>query len=81
MSEIFESFKSEDTFEIGRKFGEQVKLYSAGEKSFSFAADVQVSKTFLAWCCGFGKSLKITSPASVINELKEYTKELFEHYN
>lgn len=63
------------------KFGEQVKLYSAGENSFSFTADVQVSKTFLAWCCGFGKSLKVTSPASVINELKEYTKELFEHYN
>lgn len=66
---------------VADKFGEDVKMFSAPDNKISFTADVQVSKTFLAWCCGFGKDLKVMSPDSVVQQLKEYTAELFEHYN
>ena len=66
---------------ISDKFGEQIKLFSAPNDKISFTADVQVSKTFLAWCVGFGKDLKVMAPDNVVKQLKEYTTELFEHYN
>ena len=53
------------------KFGESVKIYEHDANSISFAVDVQVSSPFLAWVIGFGESLKVTSPQSVIDELKK----------
>ena len=37
-----------------------------------FTADVQVSKPFIAWCCSFGSSLKVTAPQSMVIQIKDY---------
>jgi len=62
------------------KFGEDIKLYSVGEHMVGFSADVQVSPTFLAWACSFGNKLVVKSPASVVEQVKNYIKELSENY-
>lgn len=62
------------------KFGESVKIYEHDADTISFAVDVQVSSPFLAWVIGFGESLKVTSPQSVIDELKERIKASMRNY-
>ena len=52
---------------------------SAGNK-IVFTADVQVSKPFIAWCCSFGKDLKVTSPKTVVVKIKEYLSETLKQY-
>ena len=56
------------------KFGESIKIYEHDANTISFAVDVQVSSPFLAWVIGFGESLKVTSPQSVIEKIKERIK-------
>lgn len=62
------------------KFGEGVKIYEHDADTISFAVDVQVSSPFLAWVIGFGESLKVTSPQSVIDELKLRIKASLKNY-
>jgi len=62
------------------KFGDDIALYSAGEHAVGFTANVQMSPTFLAWCCSFGNKLKVKSPANIVEKVKEYIKELEENY-
>lgn len=62
------------------KFGESVKIYEHDADTISFTVDVQVSSPFLAWVIGFGESLKVTSPQSVIDELKERIKASMRNY-
>lgn len=62
------------------KFGEKVKIHELDADKIEFEVDVQVSNPFLAWVCGFGESLKITSPQSVIDELKERIKVVMNTY-
>ncbi|MCR5776505.1 MAG: tRNA (adenosine(37)-N6)-threonylcarbamoyltransferase complex ATPase subunit type 1 TsaE [Lachnospiraceae bacterium] len=64
MSEIFESFKSEDTFEIGRKFGEQVKKGDV----IALKGDLGVGKTVFTkgFAAGLGIKEHINSPTFTI---------------
>lgn len=62
------------------KFGENIELIDKDEEWAEFTATVQVSPTFLAWCCSFGNRLIIKSPASVVENVKEYIKEMMENY-
>lgn len=63
------------------KFGGNIKLYPLNDEKISFSVEVQVSPTFFAWCCAFGSKLKVTAPTDVIEELREYIKELHELYS
>ncbi|MBQ8374501.1 MAG: WYL domain-containing protein [Clostridia bacterium] len=62
------------------KFGKRIKMYELSEKEVVFSADVQISPTFIAWCCSFGSKLKITSPMDVVTEIQRYIAELSENY-
>ena len=62
------------------KFGEDIILYPASEHTVGFTANVQVSPTFLAWCCSFGNKLAIKSPSNVVEKVKEYIRQLNENY-
>ena len=61
------------------KFG-SVKLNEKDDK-VSFDAEVQVSPTFIAWCCSFGNRLRVVSPPTVVHEVKEYALELYYLYS
>lgn len=62
------------------KFGEDITLYTASEHTVGFTANVQVSPTFIAWCCSFGNKLAVKSPSTVVEKVKEYIKQLNENY-
>ena len=63
------------------KFGDRVALHKKDENTVGFTADVQVSPTFIAWCCSFGKQLKVLSPEWVIEKTKHYIEELAKNYD
>lgn len=62
------------------KFGMDVKLHLIDDKKVSFSVDVQVSPTFLAWCCAFGNKLKITAPTDVVKQVQEYIQSIYASY-
>lgn len=63
------------------KFGDIVKLFVVDEEWVGFTAEVQISPTFLAWCCSFGNKLKVVSPKGVVEKLRAYLEELKGLYN
>jgi len=66
---------------IHDKFGELAYLQNMDNGIVSFTAEVQVSPTFLAWCCSFGNKLKIVAPSQVVEEIKTYINELKSAYS
>lgn len=62
-------------------FGDKTKIKKCKDGFVKFSADVQVSPVFYGWCCSFGANLKVISPPSVVEGLKEHTKELYDMYN
>ena len=51
-------------------------MYELNDAEVIFSADVQVSPTFIAWCCAFGEKLQVTSPCEVVQELRQYLETL-----
>ena len=62
------------------RFGSDVKLMKYDEENYMFTADVQVSPIFIGWCCAFGKKVKVVSPTNVVEQVKEYVKNIYEQY-
>jgi predicted DNA-binding transcriptional regulator YafY len=62
-------------------FGDNVKMKRLSDGFVRFSADVQVSPVFYGWCCSFGANLRVVAPQSVVDGMKEHTKELFDMYN
>lgn len=60
------------------KFGD-VRL-TRKDDFIKLEAEVQVSPAFLAWCCSFGNRLRVVSPPTVVNKIREYTHELYHLY-
>jgi predicted DNA-binding transcriptional regulator YafY len=63
------------------KFGDEIKLLNISDGTVGFAAEVQVSPTFLAWCCSLGDKLKVISPVSVVDEVKAYLQSVCKLYS
>lgn len=63
------------------KFGDRVKLRTIDEQIVEFTAEVQVSPTFLAWCCSFGEKLKVKEPKEVVDQIKEYLERMVKNYD
>ena len=63
------------------KFGDRVTLRTIDEQRVGFTAEVQVSPTFLAWCCSFGDKLKVTAPKEVVDQIKEYLDRMVKNYD
>lgn len=61
-------------------FGGEINLQSLNDETVEFTADVQVSPTFIAWCCSLGDNLKVTAPADVAESIKEYIQKLNDSY-
>lgn len=63
------------------KFGNRIKMTESQDNTVVFTADVQVSPTFLAWCCAFGDKLKLTSPKTIASKVLEYINTIEKIYN
>ena len=61
------------------KFGD-IKV-SERDDVVRFDADVQVSPTFIAWCCSFGNRMRVVSPPTVVQKAKEHAHELYYQYS
>jgi len=62
-------------------FGDKTRIISNGEKTVRFTVDVQVSDLFFGWCCSFGTKLKLLGPEATVEQFKEYTQGVINHYN
>lgn len=65
---------------VFEKFGEKTKITPCENGKYRFSAEIQVSPVFLSWVCGFGDKLKVVSPQSVVNSVKEHICELAKNY-
>ena len=63
------------------KFGMGIKMRMISEDEAEFTTDVQISAPFIGWCISFGKKLKVVSPPSVVEEIKNQIDELKDLYN
>ncbi len=61
------------------KFGD-IKMTERDDK-VTFESEVQVSPTFIAWCCSFGNRLRVVSPPTVVHTIKDYAHEIYYLYS
>lgn len=61
-------------------FGDNITLEPLDDNTVTFKAEVQVSPTFLGWCCSFGDKLKIIEPEYAVEKLQEHIANLSEIY-
>ena len=62
------------------KFGEKTVITSRGDNMIEFTATVQLSPVFFGWCCTFGDKLKIVSPKTVVEKMKDQFQVLVNTY-
>ena len=62
------------------RFGDNVEVLPCGENTALCKIEVQVGKPLLTWFIGFGKALKVQSPESVIDKIKQLVSEASENY-
>ena len=61
-------------------FKSNLPIAETSDNKILFAADVQISKPFIAWCCSFGKSIKVIAPQLVADMVKDYLAETLRQY-
>ena len=62
------------------KFGSNVKIRSLENGNLSCTVEIQQSPIFINWCCSFGSRLRVISPPSTIEKIKEHLKEVGAQY-
>ena len=62
------------------KFGDGIDIRTKGDGKIEFSVEVQISNPFLAWVCGFGETLKVTAPQSVVERIKEHIQQALKNY-
>ena len=62
------------------RFGKEINMHVINADTVEFTAEVQVSPTFLAWCCSLGNNLKVVAPIDAVENVKEYVKIIGEQY-
>lgn len=74
-------FKNELVNTVIDRFGKDVILDVLDENNFYIWTEVAISSTFFGWLAQFGNKVKILSPNSVIDEYRDYIKEIMVEYN
>ena len=62
------------------RFGKEINMHVINADTVRFTAEVQISPTFLAWCCSLGCDLKVVAPNSVVDRVKAYVGMLIQNY-
>ena len=66
------------TIVIFSSFGTDILMMPDGENHFKFTANIEVSPPFFAWVSTFGRRIKITSPAAVLKDYREFLEKSLE---
>lgn len=56
------------------RFGRDLMMIPDGDKHFTVTVNVEISPQFFGWLCGLGKGVRLVSPATVVEQLKEFIK-------
>jgi len=62
------------------KFGKDICIYNKTEDHFCVIVDITISSTFLGWLFMFGDKVKIISPVSLQDKMKETAKDVLNVY-
>ncbi len=62
------------------QFGKDVMMIPDGPEHFTFTFPVEISPPFFAWVATFGRSIKITEPAAVVEEMRQFLQKSLEMY-
>ena len=62
------------------RFGHDISLIKDEDDHFAVYVNVEISPHFWGWLVGFGGSVKILSPESVIDEFSKYVLKIFQMY-
>ena len=62
------------------RLGRDVFLVPDGDKHFTVHTDVVVSPQFFAWVLGFGDNAKLLGPTHVVEQLRQYIRDVASQY-
>ena len=62
------------------QFGKDVMMIPDGPEHFTFTYPIEISPPFFAWVATFGRSIKITEPAAVVEEMRQFLQKSLEMY-
>jgi len=62
------------------RFGKDISLMKDGENHFVVNLDVSISPVFMSWLMGFGAEVKVLSPGSLIEKVKNVASDLMNLY-
>lgn len=62
------------------RFGMDVMTIPVDDRHFSLTTEVEVSPQFFGWLVGLGKGVRITGPATVVQQMKDYVNGIAEMY-
>lgn len=62
------------------RFGQDTAFFAADDEHFDINVKVAVSPMFLSWVMNFGSDMKVLSPASVQEKIKNLAKEILDQY-
>lgn len=62
------------------KFGNRVEIFRTDKEKMHCRVEVQAGPMFIAWCCSFDTRLRVTSPPSVVEMVKEHLTKTLEQY-
>ena len=62
------------------RFGKDIPMVKADSEHFNAYVEVSASPQFLGWIIALGKGVKITSPESMVEAMKEEAKRLADQY-
>jgi len=62
------------------RFGSEVSIYETKDKAIRCKCNVQTGQMFIAWCCSFGKRLRVVSPPTLVKRVKQHLEDTIEAY-
>ena len=62
------------------RLGRDIFIVPDGNDHFTVRVDVVVSPQFFAWVCGFGDSVRILGPSSVVEQMRQHIQKVASQY-
>ncbi len=62
------------------RFGKDIFLIPVGEDRFRTTVNVAVSRQFMGWILGLGRGIRIVAPESVVEQMRQEARAIFERY-
>lgn len=62
------------------EFGKDIMMMTDDDEHFTFTHSVDISPPFFAWVATFGHSIKIASPAPVVEEMRKFLQNSMDMY-